>query len=152
MLQELKFQLSTALLTVLTLAAAIGAALNYQQLHRFPLPDDGVVWRDRGGQVVATRVVPGGPADRAGIRANDVLRTIQGVPIRTTADVPQRLASCGAWAKVLYVVKRAGIVDVKAPLIVNEADRGVASHVPVHGGDQLSRHRTFHLFPPRQRQ
>jgi hypothetical protein len=126
MLQELKFQLSTALLTVLTLAAAIGAALNYQQLHRFPLPDDGVVWRDRGGQVVATRVVPGGPADRAGIRANDVLRTIQGVPIRTTLDVPKRLASYGAWANVLYVVKRAGIDDVKAPLIIKEADRGVA--------------------------
>ena len=40
MLQELKFQLSTAVLTVLTIGAAIGAALNYQQLHRFPLPDE----------------------------------------------------------------------------------------------------------------
>ena len=46
MLQELKFQLSTAILTVLTIAAAIAAALNYQQIHRFRLPDDGVVWAD----------------------------------------------------------------------------------------------------------
>ncbi len=126
MLQELKFQLSTAILTVLTIAAAIGAALNYQQLHRFPLPDDGVVWRDRGDQVVASRVVPNGPADRAGIRVNDVLRTIQGVPIRTTVDVPKRLASYGAWAKAIYLVKRAGVDDVKASVIIGEAARGVA--------------------------
>ena len=51
MLQELKFQLSTAILTVLTIAAAITAGLNYQQLGKFRLPDDGVVWRDRGGAV-----------------------------------------------------------------------------------------------------
>ncbi len=49
MLQELKFQLSTAILTVLTIAAAIAAALNYQQIHRFRLPDDGVIWADRDG-------------------------------------------------------------------------------------------------------
>ena len=49
MLQELKFQLSTAVLTVLTIAAGIAAALNYQQIHRFRLPDDGVVWADRLG-------------------------------------------------------------------------------------------------------
>ncbi|MGD1068791.1 MAG: histidine kinase N-terminal 7TM domain-containing protein, partial [Bryobacteraceae bacterium] len=126
MLQELKFQLSTAILTVLTIAAVIAAALNYQQLHRFPLPDDGVVWRDRGGLVVATRVVPGGAADRAGIRVNDVLRTIQGVPIRNTVDVPRRLASYGAWAKAVYQVKRAGVDDVKATVIIDEAPRGVA--------------------------
>jgi len=35
MLQELKFQLSTALLTVLTIAAAIAAVLNYQQNQKF---------------------------------------------------------------------------------------------------------------------
>src|SRR5438067_749095 len=44
MLQELKFQLSTAILTVLTITAAIAAALNYQQIHRFRLPDDGVTY------------------------------------------------------------------------------------------------------------
>src|ERR1700744_4294355 len=104
MLQDLKFQLSTALLTVLTIAAAIAAALNYQQIHRFRLPDDGVIWGDRTGssgrgQVVALRVVPNGPADRAGIRINDVLKSIQAAPIVDTSDVPQRLAYVGAWAK-----------------------------------------------------
>jgi two-component system NtrC family sensor kinase len=125
MLQELKFQLSTAILTVLTIAAAIAAALSYQQIHRFRLPDDGVSWADRNGHVVAIRVQPNGPADRAGIRQGDVLESIQTAPVRDTTDVPRRLAYVGAWGKAAYVVRRAG-VDVPASLIVGEASRGIA--------------------------
>lgn len=136
MLQELRFQLSTAILTVLTIAAAISAALNYQQIHRFRLPDDGVTWGDRAGsngigQVVALRVAPNGPAERAGIRVNDILRSIQAAPIADTSDVPRRLAYVGAWAKAAYVVRRRsstadGEVDVPASVIVGEAARGIA--------------------------
>src|SRR5665213_2010508 len=125
MLQELKFQLSTAILTVLTIAAIIAVALNYQQIHRFRLPDDGVVWADRGGQVVALRVAPEGPADRAGIRSNDVLESIQAKSVHQTDDVPRDLAYLGAWAKVAYVVRRAG-VEVPVSVIVGEAARGFA--------------------------
>jgi two-component system, NtrC family, sensor kinase len=136
MLQELKFQLSTAVLTVLTIAAGIAAALNYQQIHRFRLPDDGVVWADRIGPngqntVFALRVVPNGPAERAGIRPDDVLKSIQAAAVRDTSDVPQRLAYVGAWAKAAYVVRRnspdtGGPVDVPASVIVGEAARGIA--------------------------
>jgi two-component system NtrC family sensor kinase len=141
MLQELKFQLSTAILTVLTIAAAVAAALNYQQIHRFRLHDDGVTWGDRIGlgernQVVAVRVAPNGPADRAGIRANDILKSIQSAPIADTSDVPRRLAYVGAWAKAAYVVSRPSLingnsgpeawVDVPATVIVGEAARGIA--------------------------
>ncbi len=130
MLQELKFQLSTAILTVLTIAAAIAAALNYQQIHRFRLPDDGVVWVDSTGQagqplVRALKVVENGPGDRAGIRPNDILKSIQADPVHDTGDVPQRLAYVGAWAKAAYVVSRGG-VDVPVSVIVGEAARGFA--------------------------
>src|SRR5437588_293415 len=114
MLQELKFQLSTAILTVLTIAAAIAAALNYQQLQKFRHPDDGVMWRDRAGRVVAVRVTPNGPADRAGIRENDILKMIQGSPVLSTGDVPKLLASGGAWTKALYLLRRSGVDDVRA--------------------------------------
>lgn len=126
MLQELKFQLSTAILTVLTIAALIAAALNYQQNQKFRLPDDGVVWRDRGGQVIAVSVQPNGPGDRAGIRVRDVLKTIQGSAVSSAEDVPRLLASGGAWAKALYQVKRSGVDYVKATVIVGEVARGVA--------------------------
>ncbi len=135
MLQELKFQLSTAILTVLTIAAGVAAVLNYQQIQRFRLPDDGVTWADqtaadRGAasgenRVVALRVLAGGPADRAGIRVGDVLVSIQSAPIRDTKDIPRRLAYVGAWAKAAYVVHRAR-VDVPVAVIVGEAARGVA--------------------------
>jgi len=130
MLQELKFQLSTAILTVLTIAAGIAAFVNYGQIHRFRLADDGVVWADFSGsngrpQVRALRVVPNGPAERAGIRPNDVLENIQSEPIHDTSDVPKVLARNGAWAKATYVVNRGG-VDVPISVIVGEAARGFA--------------------------
>ena len=59
MLQELKFQLSTAILTILTLAAGVGAVVNFGQYHKFRLPDDGIVWVDRAGGVTALSVAPG---------------------------------------------------------------------------------------------
>ncbi len=135
MLQELRFQLSTAILTVLTIAAAVAAALNYQQIHRFRLPDDGVTWGERTGsggqsQVVAVRVAPNGPGERAGIRANDILKSIQSAPVTDTSDVPRRLAYVGAWAKAAYVVRRSiansVYVDVPYTVIVGEAARGIA--------------------------
>ena len=46
MFQELKFQLSSAILTVVTIAAVVAGILNYEQNRKFPLPDDGVTWVD----------------------------------------------------------------------------------------------------------
>ena len=59
MLQELKFQLSTAILTILTLAAGVAAVVNFGQYNRFRLPDDGIIWVDRASGVVALSVAPG---------------------------------------------------------------------------------------------
>ncbi len=123
MLQELKFQFSTAILTVVTVAAAIAAALNFQQIHRFPLPDDGAAWMERSGRVIAARLDPGGAAEFAGIRAGDVLESIQGNHITDVNDVPRILAGAGAWRQVRYVVRRSG-VDVPVTLTVRAAQRG----------------------------
>src|SRR5215469_12737933 len=73
MLQELKFQLSTAVLTVLTVAAAISAGINFSQQLRFRLPDDGVTWVDRtqpgsSTAVQALHVVADSGAANAGLR------------------------------------------------------------------------------------
>src|ERR1700679_1528860 len=125
MLQELKFQLSTAILTVLTGAAAIAAGVNYDQIHKFKLPDDGAVWVNRSGNVIAAQVLANESADRAGIRAGDILESIQAERVRNTDDVPQRLAYIGAWQKAAYVVRRAG-VDVPVAVIIGEAARGIA--------------------------
>src|ERR1700704_3446535 len=114
MLQELKFQLSTAVLTILTLAAAVSAVINFQQQLRFRLPDDGVTWIDRagpgGGSVVqALRVVPESGAANAGLRAGDILRKINGLKIDKALYVPQALVRIGVWNKADYAVERGGV-------------------------------------------
>jgi len=138
MLQELKFQLSTALLTVVTIAAAIAAGVNYEQNNKFRLPDDGVLWADRASGVVAVRVVKDGPADHAGIRQGDVLKSIQpgtsppdtpagaaSVAIAHSNDVPRTLAAIGAWGKAVYDLGRNG-VDIPATVYIGEVRRGAS--------------------------
>jgi hypothetical protein len=125
MFQELRFQLSTAILTVLTVAAAIAAGVNYEQNHRFRLPDDGAVWSDRAEGVIAVRVVSEGPAYKAGIRPGDVLVSIQGIPMLHADDVPRTLAAIGAWGKAVYDLERNG-VGIPATVFIGEVARGAA--------------------------
>src|SRR5262249_236292 len=114
MLQELKFQLSTAILTILTVAAAISAGINFQQQLNFRLPDDGVTWIDRTGpsgatSVQALRVVPDSGADNAGLRRGDILKKINGLTIEKALFVPQALVRIGVWNKADYLVERGGV-------------------------------------------
>ena len=128
MLQEIKFQLSTAFLTVLTAAALVAAILNFQLLHRFHLGDDGVVWVDQssGGThtVEAYRVVPNGRGARAGLRKGDIIQRINGVAIDSASDVT-RIVANKAWLTLQYRILRAG-VSIDAPVIVDEAPRDKA--------------------------
>jgi signal transduction histidine kinase len=130
MLQELKFQLSTAILTILTLAASVGAIVNLGQYHRFRLPDDGITWVDRGGHVEALYVAPGSPGNKAGIHAGDRLVRIQGVLIHRALDVPQILSSpsLGAWSRATYTIEHVEHpgVTVEPGVIVGEAPRNPA--------------------------
>jgi len=131
MLQELKFQLSTAILTVFTIAAIAAGAISFQQVGRFRLPDDGIGWVERGGSVVAARVTHRGPGERAGIRAGDVLVSIQGVPVHEVVDVPRVLGGVGAWGKADYKLRRVSpeyrrSVEIPAKVTLEEAARGVA--------------------------
>ncbi len=125
MLQELRFQLSTAILTVLTVAAAIAAGVNFEQNHKFRLPDDGALWADSPAGVVAVRVSSSGPAERAGIRTGDLLGAIQGRGILRVEDVPRTLAAVGAWGKAAYDLRRDGI-EISATVYIVEASRGAA--------------------------
>jgi signal transduction histidine kinase len=125
MLQELKFQLSTAILTILTLAAGAAAVTNFWQYEHFHLPDDGVVWVDRDGGVEALYVAPDSPAAKAAIHAGDRLERIEGSRIRSYLDVPKVLAGIGSWRKATYTVSHGGVAVVPT-VIVGEAPRNPA--------------------------
>src|SRR5215471_19223491 len=102
MFQELKFQLSTAILTILTLAAGVAAFINFQQQYAFRLPEDSVVWVDRGGRVEALYVKPGGPGANAGVHVGDHLLQIENVDIRKATDVVKVLVAIRSWNKARY--------------------------------------------------
>jgi two-component system, NtrC family, sensor kinase len=125
MLQELKFQLSTAILTILTLAAGVAAVVNFWQYEHFRLADDRVVWVDRSGGVEALYVAPDGPGARAGIHPGDHLERIDGTEIRRSLDVPQMLVRIGSWSSAIYTVKH-GDVPVETSVIVGEAPKNPA--------------------------
>jgi two-component system NtrC family sensor kinase len=119
MFQELKFQLSTAVLTILTIAAAASAIINFEQQHKFRLADDGAVWVDRGRRVEALHIDPDGPAAKAGLKNGDTLLKVSGAATGRAIDVPQILARVGAWNKAEYIASRRG-VEFKADVYVRE--------------------------------
>ncbi len=74
-----------------------------------PLPEGGeghagLKAADRGGRVVVEEVEPGGPADRAGLRKDDVVLEVGGAPVKAARDVAERLkgleAGAVVWLKV----------------------------------------------------
>src|SRR5215831_2610068 len=127
MFQELKFQLSTAILTILTLAAGVSAVINLDEQYHFRLPEDGVVWVDRPAGVIALEVAPGGPGAKALLHPGDRLMEINGVAIHQAIDVTQVLATLGVWRKATYVVERNGVTVPIKDMIVGEVplDRAV---------------------------
>jgi PAS domain S-box-containing protein len=125
-MKELKQQLVSALLVVVTVAAVIAAAINFQQQSRYHLPDDGVTWVDRidgdRTHVVAAFVAPGSAGEKAGVHVGDVLVSIEGVPIEHEVDATEILARLGSWKKAEYKILHGGI-EVPANVIVAETER-----------------------------
>src|SRR5262249_38025293 len=119
MLQELKFQLSTAILTILTLAAGVAAVINFEQIHRFRLPEDGAIWVDRQGAVVARDMARDSSAAKAGLRKGDRLLKINGSPVEKAVHVTQILVGVGAWNWAEYVVNRGG-VEFRSRVLISE--------------------------------
>lgn len=76
--------------------------------------DDGVLWEDELGRVVAQRVEEGGPGDRAGIRIGDGLEAITNrttgavTGIEIAEDARAVLERAGAGEQLRYVLVREG--------------------------------------------
>jgi signal transduction histidine kinase len=126
MLQELKFQLSSAILTVITIAAVVAVIVNYDQNRKFPLPDDGVTWvdRDRSSAPVieAYQITPASGAQRAGLRKGDEILAINGTPLTSSIDVARILAGVGVYFPATYTIRREG-VEFAAKVYIGEAPR-----------------------------
>src|SRR5580704_15426365 len=80
-----------------------------------PVP---AAWRERLGRktgLLVAQVVAGGPADRAGLRAGDLLLTVAGKPVAASQDLQRQMFSEAIGQPLAITVMRNGaLVDVIA--------------------------------------
>ena len=75
-------RLQATLLAVVTAGLFVLAVLNLRQERQFQQPDDGVWWAEaaNGSGLVAEKVLPNSPGQRAGLRENDLLTGAEVLP------------------------------------------------------------------------
>jgi PAS domain S-box-containing protein len=88
-----------------------------------PLKNGGVAWTF---VFRAQRVIPGGPADKAGIKAGDLLLTINSQTLQSSADLNRQLYKAGTWRNADYELERGGVhLETPVGVILAPADRSL---------------------------
>ncbi len=90
-----------------TLVVTIGI-LNLRDRATFAEPTDGVFWTESAQGLVATTVAVEGPAARSGIKAGDVLVSVNGSPVSNLGQFSDALDSLGINATANYLVSSGG--------------------------------------------
>ncbi|MGB7641238.1 MAG: PDZ domain-containing protein, partial [Terriglobales bacterium] len=119
--REFQARFTVILLGLFTIAAIVFAGFNYKLEHQTAIPDDGVWWMEKSGQVVADRLEPNGPAALAGVRNGDVVVSINNHPVATSGAIERQLYDSGVYSKATYSLLRGGVpLDVEVVLVPAE--------------------------------
>jgi PAS domain S-box-containing protein len=119
--REFEARFTAILLTLLTVAAVLFAGFNYKIEHQLAVPDDGAWWMESAGHLVADRLEPNGPAERAGIRRGDEVISINGRDVDTAGAVTRQLYYSGVYSKATYSLVRGSVpLDVEVVLVPAE--------------------------------
>lgn len=107
-------------LLVLSVLLCLGAA-NIAARATWREVEDGVLWAERNGGVVAADIAPGTPGAVVGLKPGDVLLAVNNRPIEKSADVVAALHQAGRDTTLHYTVLRLGastdVLDVRvAPI------------------------------------
>jgi len=122
--REFQARFTVILLCLFTVAAAVFAGLNYKLEHHSAIPDDGVWWLERNGQVIADRIEPNGPAALAGVRNGDIVVSINGRSVNSSAAVERQLYYSGVYSKATYSLIR-GVVPLDVEVVLVPAERSM---------------------------
>jgi two-component system NtrC family sensor kinase len=111
-------------LFLLTVAAGIFAGFNFQAERKVTAPDDGILWAETGGRLVAEHIQPGGSGAKAGVKVGDELVAVNGQEIKDTAGLERQLYRTGIWSKATYTLVRHS-VSLDSQVILIPADRSL---------------------------
>jgi two-component system NtrC family sensor kinase len=108
---------NAAVLAIAVLLASLGI-YNIFLKATWTLMDDGVFWKAGPQGLYAARVAAGGPGDKAGVRAGDIVLAVGGTEALTPEDLQQRLTRASPGERLSYSLlraeeRRAVVVDVK---------------------------------------
>jgi two-component system NtrC family sensor kinase len=121
-------RLQATLLAVATVGLVFLAVLNFRQESRFQQPFDGVWWSEApsGNGLLAEKVLPDSPGQRAGVQARDLLTGVNDTPIVHLSDLERALYATGVYGKADYAITRDGIqLDTPVVVIPVPPDRSV---------------------------
>ena len=90
------------MLAVFTLAAFGLSLANLLQESSYDPATDGARWIEASGGLRAYMVPPDTPANRAGIRAGDVVTAIDGVPTPRLDLAEREIDRSGVWSRATY--------------------------------------------------
>jgi len=126
-------RVQATLLVLATAALFILAVFNLLQERSFQQQaDDGVWWHEASGGLVAERVLPNMPGQRAGIQRGDLLTGVSetataGVTgVSRDADLERALYATGPYGQVYYTITRDGIpLETPIKVIPEPPDRSL---------------------------
>jgi len=122
--REFQTRFTVIVLLLLTVAAVVFAGYNYRSEHGSAIPDDGAWWMERDGNLVADRLDPNGPAALAGIRYGDVVVSVNGRAVNSTASLTRQLYFSGVYSKATYSLIR-GTVPLDVVVVLVPAERSM---------------------------
>jgi PAS domain S-box-containing protein len=93
-------------LALATVAACVLAAMNFDHENGLQVPTDGVWWVEASGGLRAERVPGDSPGNRAGIRAGDILVSVNDQPTTRVASLGREMFHSGIWGRPTYSILR----------------------------------------------
>ena len=122
--RTLQTRVVAIVLALFTVTACVLAALNFSQESRVQSPTDGVTWVESNGVLEAQRVPANSAGQRAGIKAGDMLLSVNQQAMPRVAALVREWFHTKVYGTASYVILRSGI-RIPVPVILDQVDTSI---------------------------